>query len=232
MDTSRQDLFLKNKTGKFNTQNNIVKFNNKINNIKIAIIGCGGVGSPLAQLLVRGGFNNLLLVDNDMIDESNLQRQIYNYEDIGKIKSTSLKFHLEKINPNIKIELVEDIIVSQNIDEILKDSEFIIDATDDFEVRRLINSYCEKTNKFWQYNAAVMSEIMTCIFSGKENKFDKVFPPKVSNISCCEVGVLASTTFISAGIAYQELLKFFIENKYNNLIKFNIWDFKIYNFKV
>ena len=232
MDTSRQDLFLKNKTGFLIDEEGKRSFYNNINKKQIAIVGCGGIGSPLAQLLVRGGFKNILLIDNDMIDKSNLQRQIYDYQDVGMIKSTSLKFHLEKINPNVKIELVEDILTPENIDDVLKNSEFVIDATDDFEVRRLINSYCEKTNKFWQYNAAVMSEVMTCVFDGRQKKFNKVFPKKVSNISCCEAGVLASTTFISASIAYQELLKFFIENKYNNLIKFNIWDFKIYNLKI
>ena len=98
MDTSRQDLFLKNKTGFLIDEEDKMSFYNNINKKQIAIVGCGGIGSPLAQLLVRGGFKNILLIDNDMIDESNLQRQIYDYEDIGTIKSTSLKFHLEKIN--------------------------------------------------------------------------------------------------------------------------------------
>ena len=78
-------------------------FNEIIKSKKIFVVGCGGIGSPLAQMLVRGGFTNLILIDQDLIDETNLQRQVFFEEDIGEYKAKSLKKHLLKINSKVKM---------------------------------------------------------------------------------------------------------------------------------
>jgi len=224
MTFTRQDTYLKSLINNYNQDD----FYKKINKIPIAIVGCGGIGSPLVELLVRGGFLNLILIDNDIIDKTNLQRQIYLKSDIGELKAVSLKNHLLKINNSANIEIISDLLTESNIDKYLEKSNFIIDATDDFDTRKLINKYSEKTNKSWQYNGAIKTEIMTCIFNGQDKLFDKIFPKSVQNISCCEVGVLASTTFTSASISYQEILKFFLGVYSSTLIKFDIWNFEIH----
>lgn len=227
---SRQEKFLENfwrpeNSGqeKFLDVEQSSNFQEKIKSKKIVLVGCGGIGSVLAELLIRGGFLNLTLIDNDIIDETNLQRQTFFEEDIGNSKTKALKKHLQKIDKNSKITSKLDLLSKKNIDETCKDADLIIDATDNFETRKLINEYCEKNNKDWLYNGAIKSQIITCLFRGEDRMFSKVFPKNIKNIRCCDVGVLASTTFSSASLAYNQILKYFLEVKENKLIKLDLW---------
>lgn len=214
---SRQDIILKNLKKDFKGSENFHK-------LKIAIIGCGGIGSVLCDLLVRGGFLNLKLIDSDLIDETNLGRQNYYELDVGKSKPKVLKERLLKINSITKIDIVEKIINKDNIKLICQDCDLIVDATDNFETRKIINEYCVKTKKDWICNGAVKTEVFACIFYGIENKFEKVFPVDINNESCCDVGVLSSTVHISASISYNLILKYFIGIKENKLIKYDSWE--------
>ena len=173
---SRQVKFLENNcqiTGENNNYN--PKFQSSFKDKKVIIVGCGGIGSVFAELLIRGGFLNLTLIDNDLIDETNLQRQIYFESDIGNFKSKSLKEILIKINSKSKIKVICNILTSENIEKICENSDLIIDATDNFETRKIINKYCEKKKKDWLYTGAVKSEIICCLFKGELKLFSKVF---------------------------------------------------------
>jgi len=114
-------------------------FNKLINNKKIVIVGCGGVGSVLSEILVRGGFLSLVLIDNDIVDESNLARQIFFEEDIGEYKANSLEKYLIKINKNVKITKILGLLDEKNINNICKDTNLIVDASDNFKIRKIIN---------------------------------------------------------------------------------------------
>ena len=235
---SRQEKFLQNfwhpeKSGQEKLEVIPEDFQEKIKNKKIILVGCGGVGSVLGQLLIRGGFMNLVLVDNDIVDETNLQRQLYREENIGEAKTNALKEELMSIDKNSKIKIFNTILDEYNIADICRNSQLIIDATDNFETRRAINEYCEEKEKDWLYNGAVRAEIMTCLFRGKDKLFNKVFPQNVANVSCCDVGVLASTTFTSASLAYNQILKYFLNTRnQKKLIKMNLWTNKIFEIKL
>lgn len=207
-------------------------FNKKIKNKKIILIGCGGVGSVLAELLVRGGFLNLILVDNDLIDETNLQRQNFTENQIGNSKSSSLANRIKSIDKKVKVKVIYDILDKSNIKNICEKSDLILDCSDNFETRELINSYCEINKKNWIYSGAVKTEIITCIFYGEDKLFSKVFSNKVLDEKCCDVGVLASTTFSAASLVYNQTLKYFLGIKDYNLIKLNLWTNKIFEIKI
>lgn len=231
---SRQTKFLNN-----NLYNNYEKnrdLNVKFENTKIIIVGCGGIGSVFAELLVRGGFLNLTLIDNDLIDETNLQRQTYFESDIGKSKSKTLKEILIKINSKAKIKVFENILDEKNINKICIESDLIIDATDNFETRVIINDFCEKNNKNWLYMGAVKTEVICCLFKGKDKLFSKKFPKNIKNESCCDVGVLASTTYTAASLGYNQVLKYCLnienEDKQTKLIKLNLWTNKLFEIKI
>ena len=238
---SRQVRFLENNCQINSKENNFEsKFQSLFKDKKIILVGCGGIGSVFAELLIRGGFLNLTLVDNDLIDETNLQRQIYFESDIGNFKSKSLKEILMKINSKSKIKVNCDVLTSDNIENLCKDSDLIIDATDNFETRKIINKYCEKNKKDWLYTGAVKSEIICCLFKGKLKLFSKVFSNNIKDESCCDVGVLSSTTYTAASFGYNQVLKYFIDmgnksnenNKKTTLIKLNLWTNKIFEIKV
>jgi len=220
MDTSRQEKcsFIPN------------NFQNLINDKKLVLIGCGGVGSNLAHLLVRGGFSNITIVDMDLVDNTNLQRQTFFEKDIGNLKTSALKSQLKEINPNLNITEFKNFVCRENISEICYNSDLIIDATDNFETRKVINDFSSKSKIPWIYTGAIKAESIVCMFL--EDKFDKIFPKNIENEKCCEVGVLASTTTISASLAFNEILKYFSGEKEFKLIKYNIWQQKLFTIKV
>jgi len=228
---SRQIKFFENSCDYSNSKFIQDSFNNK----HIIIIGCGGVGSVIGQNLVRGGFLNITLVDNDLIDETNIQRQQYFESDIGKSKSKTLSKYLKKINKKINIKFIENLIDETNISKYCSNSDLIIDATDNFETRLIINKFCEKEKKDWIYIGAISAECCCILFKGEKKLFSKVFNNKnMINKSCCEIGVLSSTTQCSVSLAYNEILKYFLDKKNyeSKLIKFNMWNLKLFIIKI
>jgi len=120
----------------------------KIIDTKVLIIGVGGLGSPVALYLASSGINNIGIVDHDKIDISNLHRQIlFNEEDVNKFKVDIAEKRLKKINSKIKIKKFKTKIESNNINKIAKGYDLIIDGTDSFKSKLLINDYCYKNKK-------------------------------------------------------------------------------------
>jgi len=120
----------------------------KIIDTKILIVGIGGLGSPVATYLASSGVSNIGIVDHDKIDISNLQRQIlFNEEDVNKFKVDIAEKKLKKINSKIKIKKFKTKIDSNNINKIAKQYDLIIDGTDSFKTKLLINDYCYKNKK-------------------------------------------------------------------------------------
>lgn len=112
----------------------------KIKNTKIAIAGCGGLGSNCAMLLVRAGFVNFSLVDFDTIELSNLNRQFYRYNQIGLSKVRTLKNNLLEINPNLNIATLEAKIEDSNIDSFIDGADIVVEAFDKAEDKAMIST--------------------------------------------------------------------------------------------
>ena len=121
----------------------------KIFNSSVCIVGCGGLGSSAAQYLSMTGVGNIALIDHDLINLSNLNRQTLFFEkDIGKYKADTLQKNLKQINPEAKVEISKRKINKKNIDNYLSAYKIILDCTDNFESRYLINEYCLKKKKY------------------------------------------------------------------------------------
>ena len=120
----------------------------KFKNIKVLIIGIGGVGGYALESLVRSGFENITIVDKDIVDESNLNRQIISLNsNIGKSKVDAAKMRCLDINPNCNINTINEFILEDNIDLLnLSDFDYIIDACDTITTKILIIDYCTKNN--------------------------------------------------------------------------------------
>ena len=209
-----------------------INFTKIYENKKIVVIGCGGIGSLLVDLLVRNGFKNLVLVDFDIVEENNLSRQFFFKKDIGKLKVSAIYENLKRINNKISIEKISEKLTEKNIEKICFNSDLIVDGTDNFETRKIINSFCERKNKDWIYNGAIKDEVVSCTFYGNEKKFSSIFPKKVVNEKCSTVGILGSTTFLSASLAYNMILKYFLKIKYPYFIKVNLWKNEIFKLKI
>lgn len=115
----------------------------KLLNAKVLIIGAGGLGAPVAMYLAAAGIGTIGIADADEVDLSNLQRQIIHAtKDVGKPKVESAKETMEAMNPDVTVKTYHTFVTSENITDLIKDYDFIIDGTDNFPAKFLINDAC------------------------------------------------------------------------------------------
>ena len=131
----------------------------KIIQSKILIVGMGGLGCPVAEFLVRAGAGLLGIVDSDKVDLSNIHRQsLYNMSDLRKSKVSVAKSKLKKINPSVKINCYKMRLNKNNYQKIIKEYDYIVDGSDNFKTKFLVNDFCKKNKKI--------------LFTGAISKFD------------------------------------------------------------
>src|ERR1700690_3472098 len=115
----------------------------KLKQAKVLCIGTGGLGAPLGLYLAAAGVGHLGLVDFDVVDSSNLQRQVtFTTEDVGKSKSEAARARLKALNPTIEITAYETRLTSDNALDLFRDYDIIVDGTDNFPTRFLVNDAC------------------------------------------------------------------------------------------
>jgi len=183
----------------------------KINQASVAIIGVGGLGSLVAELLCRMGVGTLLLCDDDDVANHNLSRQhLYTLADIGEQKTIAAKKHLEQINNQTTIVCVSAKANKENMDWSLQ-ADIIIDCTDRHESRREIDAFCQEHQKPWIHGAAVEEKGSLFVFLPERKiKYDDIYGDRTTNFLCKDIGVLATTTTfvgtLQASFAVQFLL--------------------------
>ena len=164
----------------------------------ICIIGCGGLGTTTAQYLAMTGVGKMILIDFDNIELSNLNRQISFLEtDIGKNKAEILKKNILKINPELDVSVIKKKITSRNINLLINDCKFIIDCSDNFKTRFLINEYCFKRKKILVSAALQNFDVQIASFkawSSKKNPCYECIFPRFSDakvLNCDQMGVVS-----------------------------------------
>ncbi len=126
---------------------------------KVLVIGAGGLGSPVIMYLAAAGVGTIGIADSDRVDLSNLQRQIiHNTDSVGKLKTLSAKNTALGINPDINICIHDVYVTADNINEIISPYDFVIDCTDSFETKFLINDACVRAKKPYSHGGAVRFE--------------------------------------------------------------------------
>jgi molybdopterin-synthase adenylyltransferase len=181
---------------------------------RVAQIGCGALGAVQASLLVRAGVGTLRIIDRDFVEESNLQRQIlFDEEDVRGVlpKAVAAAKKLQSVNSLVKVEgIVEDVNAS-SISRLLEGFDLIVDATDNFDARFLLNDYAVKTGTPWVYGACVGSYGLTFpILPGQGACLRCVFenaPPAGVAPSCDTAGVIGPIVSVVAGMQVAEALK-------------------------
>ena len=172
-----------------------IKAQEKLKDSSVLIVGVGGLGCPLALYLAAAGVGRIGIVDYDKVEESNLQRQIlYTIEDVGKPKAEVAKEKLQKLNPYIKVEAYNTLFKSHNAKEIAKDYDIIIDGTDNFPTRYLVNDLCVLTGKVNVYGSVFRFDGQVTVFDAKRGPCYRCLypsPPPAGMVpSCAEGGVL------------------------------------------
>src|SRR5215472_11780240 len=183
-------------------------------NSHVTLCGCGALGTVLANALVRGGVGHLRLVDRDFIETNNLQRQVlFDEHDVAENlpKAEAAARKLGAINSSVYVEPVVTDIDRTNILELVQDADLILDGTDNFEIRYLINDAAVKLNKPWVYGGCIGSHGQTMtILPGETPCLRCVFEaaPAPGEAGTCETaGVLGPMVNIIASLQATEALK-------------------------
>ncbi|CAN5399400.1 molybdopterin-synthase adenylyltransferase MoeB [soil metagenome] len=201
---------------------------------RVTLCGVGALGTVLANTLARAGVGHLRIVDRDFVEPSNLQRQVlFDESDVTNNlpKSEAAAVKLRQINSNIVIEPIVADISRTNIEDLCKDSDLILDGTDNFEVRYTINDVAIKLNKPWVYGGAVGTEGMSfTIIPGQTPCLRCVFEasPGPGDVGTCETaGVLGPIVGIIASFQAAEALKILAGKTdaiNRELFMINVWD--------
>jgi molybdopterin/thiamine biosynthesis adenylyltransferase len=180
---------------------------------RVVVVGCGALGSFQAGALARAGVGFLKIIDRDYVELSNLQRQwLFDQCDVeqGLPKSVAAARHLAAINSDINIDPVTADLEPGNVEELLGESGLILDGTDNFETRYLINDYAVSHGRPWVYGAAVGSYgISMAVVPGKTACLRCVYPdaPSGAQPTCETAGVLGSVTALIASLQVSEAIR-------------------------
>ena len=184
----------------------------KIRQGKVLIVGAGGLGAPIAMYLAAAGVGTIGIVDGDVVDLSNLQRQVIHFtEDVDKPKVQSAKEKILRINPNVKVITYQTFLMADNALDIIKDYDFVVDGTDNFPVKFLINDACVMAGKPFSHGGILRFEGQTfthlpgtacyrCLFGAP--------PPPGAVPTCSQAGVLGAIAGMLGTIQAAEVLKY------------------------
>jgi molybdopterin-synthase adenylyltransferase len=186
----------------------------KIISAKVLIVGIGGLGSPAAEFLTRAGVGSIGIVDNDKVSLSNLHRQsLYNTNDIGKFKVEEARKKIKKINPNVKTKIYKIRLNKINFKKIIKDYDYIVDGSDNFSTKFLLNDFCYKFKKILITGAISKFDghIFTFNFKNKKIPCLRCFfqDSDISDdlLNCESEGILGTIAGIIGTIQANEVLK-------------------------
>ncbi|MBI4232028.1 ThiF family adenylyltransferase [Candidatus Peregrinibacteria bacterium] len=191
----------------------------KIVSSSAVLIGCGALGSNIAQLLVRAGVGKLKICDRDYVELENLQRQtLFDEDDVKENlpKAVAAREKLAKINSEVRVEVVVSDVNFENVEELIKGATLVLDGTDNFETRFLLNDACVKHNIPWIYGGAVSSYGMVAVILPNKTPCFRCLvgelPEAGSSPTCDTVGVLNSIVGVISSIQSGEAIKFISGN--------------------
>jgi len=203
----------------------------KLKAAKVLIVGTGGLGAPLALYLAAAGVGTIGLVDFDVVDESNLQRQIiHSTKDVGRPKVASAKDRIKGINPLINVVTHNAMLSSQNALELFADYDIIADGTDNFQTRYLVNDACVFLGKLNVYGSVFQFDGQATVFGAKDGPCYRCLypspPPPGLVPSCAEGGVMGVLPGIIGTIQAAETIKLIVGGAkplVGRLLLFDAW---------
>lgn len=188
----------------------------KILKASVLIIGAGGLGSPAALYLAAAGIGKLGIVDSDVVDLSNLQRQIlHTTKGVGRAKVESARERLNGLNPDVEVVTVKKRLTSENIIDIIKDYDIVVDGSDNFPTKYLINDACVLSGKPLSHGGMFRFEGQTITILPKKSACYRCLfpepPPPGLVPTCQEAGILGAVAGTIGTIQANEVLKYVLE---------------------
>ena len=188
----------------------------KLSQAKVFVVGAGGLGCPVAYYLGAAGIGTIGLIDSDVVDLSNLQRQVLHHTpDVGRPKALSAKEKIQALNPEVQVNTYEERLTSQNARELIRQYDVVIDGVDNFPAKFLINDACYMENKPFVHGGILQFEgrVMT-IIPNQSACFRCIFknpPPPGVVPTCQEAGIIGVVAGIIGTIQATEALKLILK---------------------
>lgn len=181
----------------------------KLKAAKVLVVGAGGLGCPVLQYLCAAGVGTLGIIDGDKVDESNLQRQIlFTPTDIGEPKAKTAALKLKSQNPHINFKVANISVQKDNILKLIEDFDIVVDCTDNFPTRYLINDACILKNKTLVFGAIHQFDGQVSVFNYHNGPSYRCIFPEASDVpNCAEAGVIGVLPGITGTLQANEVLK-------------------------
>ena len=196
---------------------------------KVLLVGCGGTGAAIAQYLVRAGIGRLTILDRDVVEASNLHRQLmFEDRDIGSPKAYIAAERLKAINPDVETTGLAEDFSAANAETLVGGADIVLDGTDNMETRFVINDACVRLGRPWIYVGAVATYGMMAFFDPSSGPCVRCFLPNIPQAgsvpTCQTAGVLNTMPGIMGGLAATEAIKFLSgERPSGKLTVFDAW---------
>jgi adenylyltransferase/sulfurtransferase len=205
----------------------------RLGKARVAVVGCGALGTVVSEMMVRAGVGALTVIDRDFVEESNLQRQsLFDEQDVarGLPKAAAAEAHLRALNSDVEVRGIVTDLVPDNAARLLEGADLVLDGTDNFETRFLVNDVCVREGRPWVYGACVgsyglallvrpgVSPCLRCLLEER--------PAPGSGPTCDTAGVVAPIVHVIAGIQCAEALKLLAgrtESLLPGLVTVDLW---------
>lgn len=208
-----------------------------ISSANVSLLGCGALGTVAAEILARAGVGNLRIIDRDVVEWSNLQRQaLFDENDakLGRSKSAAAASRIAEINSGIKVEPVVADVTALNIESLLMNSDLVIDATDNFSIRFLLNDWSLKNKTAWVHGGCVGASGQIRLFDGQGKPCFRCLvpnPPPAGSVATCDTaGVVGSATHLIASLQATEAIKWISGSRdqvRSKVLSIDLWDNRI-----
>ena len=205
----------------------------KLLNARLLIVGCGALGAAQTEMLSRAGVGYLRIVDRDFVEYTNLQRQtLFKESDAAERlpKAIAAKARVAEINSEIEVEPVVADVNQSNVEQLLEGVDLVLDGTDNFQIRYLLNDACVKHDKTWIYGAAVSSYGTTMtVIPGKTPCLRCLFediPDAASSPTCDTAGVIMPIIVMISATQVSEAIKLIVGDRdalHGSLVQFDVW---------
>lgn len=208
----------------------------KLKSAKVAVVGAGGLGSSILQYLTASGVGYIKIIDSDVLDLTNLQRQVlFHTSQIGKPKAEIARENLLKLNENIYFEVCKERLLAHNVEKIIQDVDLVIEGSDNFPTKFLVNDYCVLNSIPLIIGGILRFEgQILCIQPNKSYCYRCIFhsPPPPDEIpSCSEAGVLGTVAGVIGTLMANLALNYLLEIDFNFGKYLLSFDLKEMNFR-
>jgi len=192
--------------------------NESLRGFKVAVVGCGGLGGYIIEMLARLGVGHITIVDGDVFEISNLNRQLLSSpSNMGKSKSIVARERVNSINPDVKVVAIQELLTEENAEKVLSGHDVVCDALDNLKTRRLLEKYCEKLDMPMVLGAIAGWYAQVCTIKPGDRTIEKLFPAELEKGAETYFGNPSFTPALAASIQVAEVLKILL--KRGNLLQ-------------